>query len=134
MGWDLGHSGSWTSPLFFLLPLSCRDRSLSLPFLGQGRGGSQASQGTGLCFSLQAQTLRPESLLLVSTLDGSLHALSKQTGDLKWTLKDGEQGGGHSLAPELEWCRCDIENKDKGSRIAQASVYRWLQHLAAVWP
>ncbi|XP_024903047.1 uncharacterized protein LOC112480270 [Pteropus alecto] len=35
-----------------------------------------------------AQTLRPESLLLVSTLDGSLHALSKQTGDLKWTLKD----------------------------------------------
>uniref|UniRef100_A0A2K6FDU4 Serine/threonine-protein kinase/endoribonuclease IRE2 n=1 Tax=Propithecus coquereli TaxID=379532 RepID=A0A2K6FDU4_PROCO len=38
----------------------------------------------------QVQTLRPESLLLVSTLDGSLHALSKQTGDLKWTLKDGE--------------------------------------------
>nr|KAF6440452.1 endoplasmic reticulum to nucleus signaling 2 [Rousettus aegyptiacus] len=36
----------------------------------------------------QAQTLRPESLLLVSTLDGSLHALSKQTGDLKWTLRD----------------------------------------------
>uniref|UniRef100_A0A8C6WC26 Serine/threonine-protein kinase/endoribonuclease IRE2 n=1 Tax=Nannospalax galili TaxID=1026970 RepID=A0A8C6WC26_NANGA len=34
------------------------------------------------------QTLRPENLLLVSTLDGSLHALSKQTGDLKWTLKD----------------------------------------------
>ncbi|XP_058425829.1 serine/threonine-protein kinase/endoribonuclease IRE2 isoform X2 [Diceros bicornis minor] len=36
----------------------------------------------------QVQTLRPESLLLVSTLDGSLHALSKQTGELKWTLKD----------------------------------------------
>ncbi|XP_053410458.1 serine/threonine-protein kinase/endoribonuclease IRE2 isoform X2 [Nycticebus coucang] len=36
----------------------------------------------------QVQTLRPESLLLVSTLDGSLHALSKQTGDLQWTLKD----------------------------------------------
>ncbi|XP_070424404.1 serine/threonine-protein kinase/endoribonuclease IRE2 isoform X2 [Equus przewalskii] len=36
----------------------------------------------------QVQTLSPESLLLVSTLDGSLHALSKQTGDLKWTLKD----------------------------------------------
>ncbi|XP_030881210.1 serine/threonine-protein kinase/endoribonuclease IRE2 isoform X2 [Leptonychotes weddellii] len=36
----------------------------------------------------QVQALRPESLLLVSTLDGSLHALSKQTGDLKWTLKD----------------------------------------------
>uniref|UniRef100_A0A673UQ98 Serine/threonine-protein kinase/endoribonuclease IRE2 n=1 Tax=Suricata suricatta TaxID=37032 RepID=A0A673UQ98_SURSU len=36
----------------------------------------------------QVQSFRPESLLLVSTLDGSLHALSKQTGDLKWTLKD----------------------------------------------
>ncbi|MBZ3876628.1 Serine/threonine-protein kinase/endoribonuclease IRE2, partial [Sciurus carolinensis] len=36
----------------------------------------------------QVQTLKPESLLLVSTLDGSLHALSKQTGDLKWTLKN----------------------------------------------
>ncbi|ELW66283.1 Serine/threonine-protein kinase/endoribonuclease IRE2 [Tupaia chinensis] len=39
-------------------------------------------------FGPQVQTLRPDSLLLVSTLDGSLHALSKQTGDLKWTLKD----------------------------------------------
>uniref|UniRef100_A0A2I3LRA6 Serine/threonine-protein kinase/endoribonuclease IRE2 n=1 Tax=Papio anubis TaxID=9555 RepID=A0A2I3LRA6_PAPAN len=38
--------------------------------------------------SPQVHTLRPESLLLVSTLDGSLHALSKQTGDLKWTLRD----------------------------------------------
>ncbi|EHH31517.1 Inositol-requiring protein 2 [Macaca mulatta] len=38
--------------------------------------------------SSQVHTLRPESLLLVSTLDGSLHALSKQTGDLKWTLRD----------------------------------------------
>ncbi|XP_037363972.1 serine/threonine-protein kinase/endoribonuclease IRE2 [Talpa occidentalis] len=36
----------------------------------------------------EVQTLQPESLLLVSTLDGSLHALSKQTGDLKWTLKN----------------------------------------------
>ncbi|KAF6272340.1 endoplasmic reticulum to nucleus signaling 2 [Rhinolophus ferrumequinum] len=36
----------------------------------------------------QVQSLRPDGLLLVSTLDGSLHALSKQTGDLKWTLKD----------------------------------------------
>jgi len=31
----------------------------------------------------------PESLLFVSTLDGSLHAISKQTGDIKWTLKEG---------------------------------------------
>ncbi|XP_062866538.1 serine/threonine-protein kinase/endoribonuclease IRE1 [Trichomycterus rosablanca] len=30
----------------------------------------------------------PESLLFVSTLDGSLHAISKQTGDIKWTLKE----------------------------------------------
>uniref|UniRef100_A0A8C1SB19 Endoplasmic reticulum to nucleus signaling 2 n=1 Tax=Cyprinus carpio TaxID=7962 RepID=A0A8C1SB19_CYPCA len=30
----------------------------------------------------------PESLLFVSTLDGSLHAVSKQTGDIKWTLKE----------------------------------------------
>ncbi|XP_006867297.1 PREDICTED: serine/threonine-protein kinase/endoribonuclease IRE2 [Chrysochloris asiatica] len=36
----------------------------------------------------QVQSLKPENLLFVSTLDGSLHALSKQTGDLKWTLKD----------------------------------------------
>ncbi|XP_076997649.1 serine/threonine-protein kinase/endoribonuclease IRE2 isoform X2 [Tamandua tetradactyla] len=42
----------------------------------------------GMLGPQQVQTLRPESLLLVSTLDGSLHALSKETGDLKWTLKD----------------------------------------------
>ncbi|XP_054992776.1 serine/threonine-protein kinase/endoribonuclease IRE2 [Sorex araneus] len=39
-------------------------------------------------FGLQVQTLAPDSLLLVSTLDGSLHALSKLTGDMQWTLKD----------------------------------------------
>uniref|UniRef100_A0A8D0D8W2 Serine/threonine-protein kinase/endoribonuclease IRE1 n=1 Tax=Sander lucioperca TaxID=283035 RepID=A0A8D0D8W2_SANLU len=31
----------------------------------------------------------PESLLFVSTLDGSLHAVSKQSGDIKWTLREG---------------------------------------------
>uniref|UniRef100_A0A8C0HK28 Serine/threonine-protein kinase/endoribonuclease IRE1 n=1 Tax=Chelonoidis abingdonii TaxID=106734 RepID=A0A8C0HK28_CHEAB len=31
----------------------------------------------------------PETLLFVSTLDGNLHAVSKKTGDIKWTLKDG---------------------------------------------
>uniref|UniRef100_A0A8C7Z9R6 non-specific serine/threonine protein kinase n=1 Tax=Oryzias sinensis TaxID=183150 RepID=A0A8C7Z9R6_9TELE len=31
----------------------------------------------------------PESLLFISTLDGSLHAVSKQTGDIKWTLREG---------------------------------------------
>ncbi|KAJ8246086.1 hypothetical protein GJAV_G00263500 [Gymnothorax javanicus] len=30
----------------------------------------------------------PESLLFVSTLDGNLHAVSKQSGDIKWTLKE----------------------------------------------
>ncbi|MBN3274169.1 ERN1 endoribonuclease, partial [Polyodon spathula] len=30
----------------------------------------------------------PETLLFVSTLDGNLHAVSKQTGDIKWTLKE----------------------------------------------
>ncbi|KAM3920835.1 serine/threonine-protein kinase/endoribonuclease IRE1 [Leptodactylus fuscus] len=30
----------------------------------------------------------PESLLFVSTLDGSLHAVSKRTGAIKWTLKE----------------------------------------------
>ncbi|NXA04044.1 ERN1 endoribonuclease, partial [Sapayoa aenigma] len=31
----------------------------------------------------------PETLLFISTLDGNLHAVSKSTGDIKWTLKDG---------------------------------------------
>ncbi|KAM9819589.1 serine/threonine-protein kinase/endoribonuclease IRE1 isoform 2-T2 [Syngnathus typhle] len=31
---------------------------------------------------------RPESLLFVSTLDGNLHAVSKETGDIKWTLRE----------------------------------------------
>uniref|UniRef100_A0A8C1VS89 Serine/threonine-protein kinase/endoribonuclease IRE1 n=1 Tax=Cyprinus carpio TaxID=7962 RepID=A0A8C1VS89_CYPCA len=43
-------------------------------FLFQCEGGSSVSL--------------PESLLFVSTLDGSLHAVSKQTGDIKWTLKE----------------------------------------------
>uniref|UniRef100_A0A8D0GYV6 non-specific serine/threonine protein kinase n=1 Tax=Sphenodon punctatus TaxID=8508 RepID=A0A8D0GYV6_SPHPU len=30
----------------------------------------------------------PETLLFVSTLDGNFHAVSKRTGDIKWTLKD----------------------------------------------
>uniref|UniRef100_A0A8C4Y719 Serine/threonine-protein kinase/endoribonuclease IRE1 n=1 Tax=Gopherus evgoodei TaxID=1825980 RepID=A0A8C4Y719_9SAUR len=32
----------------------------------------------------------PETLLFVSTLDGSLHAVSKRTGSIKWALKEGE--------------------------------------------
>lgn len=41
------------------------------------------------CEAGNAVTL-PESLLFVSTLDGSLHAVSKQSGDIKWTLKEGQ--------------------------------------------
>ncbi|NXL85007.1 ERN1 endoribonuclease, partial [Alectura lathami] len=39
------------------------------------------------CLKGSAVTV-PETLLFVSTLDGSLHAVSKSTGDIKWTLKD----------------------------------------------
>uniref|UniRef100_A0A8C7Z790 Serine/threonine-protein kinase/endoribonuclease IRE1 n=1 Tax=Oryzias sinensis TaxID=183150 RepID=A0A8C7Z790_9TELE len=35
-----------------------------------------------------ASVTLPESLLFISTLDGSLHAVSKQTGDIKWTLRE----------------------------------------------
>uniref|UniRef100_A0A674K7I7 Serine/threonine-protein kinase/endoribonuclease IRE1 n=1 Tax=Terrapene triunguis TaxID=2587831 RepID=A0A674K7I7_9SAUR len=41
------------------------------------------------CLAGSAVTV-PETLLFVSTLDGNLHAVSKKTGDIKWTLKDGE--------------------------------------------
>ncbi|KAM8824539.1 serine/threonine-protein kinase/endoribonuclease IRE1 isoform 1-T1 [Synchiropus picturatus] len=40
----------------------------------------------GLC---SASTVAlPESLLFVSTLDGNLHAVSKKSGSIKWTLKE----------------------------------------------
>ncbi|XP_078520921.1 serine/threonine-protein kinase/endoribonuclease IRE2 isoform X1 [Lissotriton helveticus] len=39
------------------------------------------------CHAGNSVTL-PESLLFISTLDGSLHAVSKVTGEVKWTLKD----------------------------------------------
>ncbi|NWR66539.1 ERN1 endoribonuclease, partial [Bucorvus abyssinicus] len=41
------------------------------------------------CLKSSAVTV-PETLLFISTLDGNLHAVSKSTGDIKWTLKDGE--------------------------------------------
>ncbi|XP_054068584.1 serine/threonine-protein kinase/endoribonuclease IRE2 [Rissa tridactyla] len=47
-----------------------------------------------LLLLLPAQCLKggavtvPETLLFISTLDGNLHAVSKSTGDIKWTLKD----------------------------------------------
>uniref|UniRef100_A0A8C6TLE4 Serine/threonine-protein kinase/endoribonuclease IRE1 n=1 Tax=Neogobius melanostomus TaxID=47308 RepID=A0A8C6TLE4_9GOBI len=44
---------------------------------------------THSCLSHQASAVTlPESLLFVSTLDGSLHAVSKQSGDIKWTLRE----------------------------------------------
>ncbi|CAM9545050.1 unnamed protein product [Bubo scandiacus] len=39
------------------------------------------------CLKGGAVTL-PETLLFISTLDGNLHAVSKSSGDIKWTLKD----------------------------------------------
>lgn len=42
----------------------------------------------------------PETLLFVSTLDGSLHAVSKRTGSIKWTLKEGNW--------DLSWGDMDI--------------------------
>ncbi|XP_037664408.1 serine/threonine-protein kinase/endoribonuclease IRE1 isoform X1 [Choloepus didactylus] len=41
----------------------------------------------GIFGSTSTVTL-PETLLFVSTLDGSLHAVSKRTGSIKWTLKE----------------------------------------------
>ncbi|XP_017806362.1 serine/threonine-protein kinase/endoribonuclease IRE1 isoform X2 [Papio anubis] len=43
--------------------------------------------GLGIFGSTSTVTL-PETLLFVSTLDGSLHAVSKRTGSIKWTLKE----------------------------------------------
>uniref|UniRef100_A0A8C9F3Q1 Serine/threonine-protein kinase/endoribonuclease IRE1 n=1 Tax=Pavo cristatus TaxID=9049 RepID=A0A8C9F3Q1_PAVCR len=50
------------------------------PHLGAGRTS---------CLKDSAVTV-PETLLFISTLDGNLHAVSKSTGDVRWTLKDGE--------------------------------------------
>uniref|UniRef100_A0A674MBD6 Serine/threonine-protein kinase/endoribonuclease IRE1 n=1 Tax=Takifugu rubripes TaxID=31033 RepID=A0A674MBD6_TAKRU len=43
-----------------------------------------------VCFGLGFATTvsLPESLLFVSTLDGNLHAVSKKSGSIKWTLKE----------------------------------------------
>uniref|UniRef100_A0A8C9Z1H8 Serine/threonine-protein kinase/endoribonuclease IRE1 n=1 Tax=Sander lucioperca TaxID=283035 RepID=A0A8C9Z1H8_SANLU len=46
----------------------------------------QFVQQHGVC---SASTVSlPESLLFVSTLDGNLHAVSKKSGSIKWTLKE----------------------------------------------
>ncbi|CAM4424566.1 unnamed protein product [Leuciscus chuanchicus] len=46
-----------------------------------------------ICWSLMGSCISstvsvPESLLFVSTLDGSFHAVSKRSGTIKWTLKE----------------------------------------------
>ncbi|XP_039510824.1 serine/threonine-protein kinase/endoribonuclease IRE1-like [Pimephales promelas] len=46
-----------------------------------------------VCWSLMGSCISstvsvPESLLFVSTLDGNLHAVSKRSGSIKWTLKE----------------------------------------------
>lgn len=46
----------------------------------------------------------PESLLFVSTLDGNLHAVSKKSGSIKWTLKEGKMGGPESCV--THFCIC----------------------------
>uniref|UniRef100_A0A8C3T222 Serine/threonine-protein kinase/endoribonuclease IRE1 n=1 Tax=Chelydra serpentina TaxID=8475 RepID=A0A8C3T222_CHESE len=68
--------------------------------LWNGKVGWRSEQGAGTakllllllalplpCLAGSAVTV-PETLLFVSTLDGNLHAVSKKTGDIKWTLKD----------------------------------------------
>uniref|UniRef100_A0AAQ4RVZ7 Serine/threonine-protein kinase/endoribonuclease IRE1 n=1 Tax=Gasterosteus aculeatus aculeatus TaxID=481459 RepID=A0AAQ4RVZ7_GASAC len=42
----------------------------------------------GLLLAAHATVSLPESLLFVSTLDGNLHAVSKKSGAIKWTLKE----------------------------------------------
>uniref|UniRef100_A0A8B9FQ08 Serine/threonine-protein kinase/endoribonuclease IRE1 n=1 Tax=Amazona collaria TaxID=241587 RepID=A0A8B9FQ08_9PSIT len=61
--------------------------SLCSPWRRAGSRDGRASPASGLKGG--AVTV-PETLLFVSTLDGNLHAVSKSTGDIKWTLKDGE--------------------------------------------
>ncbi|XP_053902680.1 serine/threonine-protein kinase/endoribonuclease IRE1 [Malaclemys terrapin pileata] len=40
------------------------------------------------CYGSTSSVTVPETLLFVSTLDGSLHAVSKRTGSIKWALKE----------------------------------------------
>ncbi|KAG7266765.1 hypothetical protein CRUP_007448 [Coryphaenoides rupestris] len=42
----------------------------------------------GFCPAGSSTVSPTESLLFVSTLDGDLHAVSKRSGSIKWTLKE----------------------------------------------
>ncbi|XP_010214541.1 PREDICTED: serine/threonine-protein kinase/endoribonuclease IRE2 [Tinamus guttatus] len=71
-------------------PLSCRLQQCqeSLPVVGASAPGcAPRPAALSACLTGSAVTV-PETLLFVSTLDGNFHAVSKSTGDIKWTLKD----------------------------------------------
>uniref|UniRef100_A0A673HG50 Serine/threonine-protein kinase/endoribonuclease IRE1 n=1 Tax=Sinocyclocheilus rhinocerous TaxID=307959 RepID=A0A673HG50_9TELE len=60
------------------------EKSLTLPLIWNILFYSVCLQG--FCGSSTVSV--PESLLFVSTLDGNLHAVSKRSGTIKWTLKE----------------------------------------------
>lgn len=93
----MGGANSFPNPPSFFLcfPLGEGESQPALP--GASTRAIPGLSEEVTLFPLQVQTFTPENLLFVSTLDGSLHALIKKTGDLKWTLKDGKQG--QSLLP-----------------------------------
>eukprot|EP00074_Homo_sapiens_P100344 XP_016879837.1 serine/threonine-protein kinase/endoribonuclease IRE1 isoform X2 [Homo sapiens] len=82
---------SATCPAGFLVLGGCRLPSVHRDFLEQVELWELHSwkipHGFEIFGSTSTVTL-PETLLFVSTLDGSLHAVSKRTGSIKWTLKE----------------------------------------------
>uniref|UniRef100_A0A3B4AT84 Serine/threonine-protein kinase/endoribonuclease IRE1 n=1 Tax=Periophthalmus magnuspinnatus TaxID=409849 RepID=A0A3B4AT84_9GOBI len=74
------------APIFSPPPLQLRpDVTGSAPTRKYGA----VSRTVALLLWIFTAVTLPESLLFVSTLDGSLHAVSKQSGDIKWTLREG---------------------------------------------
>ncbi|XP_030067185.1 serine/threonine-protein kinase/endoribonuclease IRE2 isoform X2 [Microcaecilia unicolor] len=57
----------------------------ALPVLGRA---TVLHIGFLLLLQCGAEHTVTETLLFISTLDGNLHAVSKRTGDIRWTLKD----------------------------------------------
>ncbi|MEQ2200013.1 hypothetical protein XENOCAPTIV_019817 [Xenoophorus captivus] len=68
----------------------------TLQDLLDGRNVALTLQG----FCSASTVALPESLLFVSTLDGNLHAVSKKSGSIKWTLKEGSACSGIALDKE----------------------------------
>ena len=60
--------------------------------MGQIMVGQNATGNSDIGMNmLQTNPLiTPESLLLVSTLDGALYAVSKSSGQVQWMLNEGE--------------------------------------------